>query len=212
MNSREKILEKMRGGVKPFPEVSKLDSYKAMVPVDDLSGAELLALFIEKAEAASCVVHQAKSSAEAVETVLQLIGEDKIISSWELENIPLPDLVQAFEGAGISLVGEDAKVRVGLTGVDAALAATGSVVLLSGAGRFRAASLLPTKHIVVMTTAQILPDFESWWREQKTAGLENMRRYSNIVVISGPSRTADIAMELVMGMHGPRELDIVIIE
>ena len=87
---------------------------------------------------------------------------------------------------------------------------------MSGNGRFRAASLLPPIHIAVLNTNQIVPDLESWWAAQKwaaqkAAGLEQTRQHSNIAIITGPSRTADIAMQLVMGMHGPRELHLVLL-
>lgn len=93
------------------------------------------------------------------------------------EHIPLPGLADALNQANISLVAQDASVRVGLTGVDAALrATTGSVVLLSGNGRPRAASLLPPIHIAVVAASQIVPDLESWWAVQKAAGLAQARR------------------------------------
>ncbi|MEZ4518784.1 MAG: lactate utilization protein [Chloroflexota bacterium] len=103
-------------------------------------------------------------------------------------------------------------MRVGLTGADAGLAATGSLVLQSGSGRYRAASLLPPLHIAVLTADRIVPDLENWWTQQRAAGLDQVRQRSNIVVITGPSRTADIAMQLVMGMHGPRELHLILLD
>ena len=212
MSSREKILRKLREGKLPFPEISKPDSYKAMAPVNAQSPEALYSLFVERAQTASCVIHQAKNSKEAIDIVLGLIGKEKSISSWDPEHIPIPGLAEVLDNSGITCVGQDANVRIGLTGIDAALAATGSVVLMSGEGRFRASSLLPSVHIAVMTTGQIMPDLESWWAKQKAAGLEHFQQHSNIVVITGPSRTADIAMELVMGMHGPRELHVVLIK
>lgn len=62
-----------------------------------------------------------------------------------------------------------------------------------------------------LRSTQIVPDLESWMAAQRADGFAAMRGASNIVVVSGPSRTADIAMELVMGMHGPRELHIVLL-
>lgn len=104
---------------------------------------------------------------------------------------------------------DDPSVRVGLSGAPAALAATGSLVLASDTGQYRNASLLPPVHIVIVTTSQIIPDFESWIAEQRANQLDHFRRSSNIVLISGPSKTADIAMELILGMHGPVELHVV---
>jgi L-lactate dehydrogenase complex protein LldG len=183
-----------------------------MVPVDDLSTVDLQALFVREAQKAACVVNQPGDYGDAVDTVLQIIGTDKIISCWDTNQIPLPGLAKALAQAGVACVGQDSSVRVGLTGTDAALAATGSLVLSSGNGRYRAASLLPPIHVAIAATSQILPDLEYWWAQQKAGRLMQMRQASNIVVITGPSRTADIAMQLVMGMHGPRELHIVLID
>jgi L-lactate dehydrogenase complex protein LldG len=102
-------------------------------------------------------------------------------------------------------------MRVGITGVDAALAATGSLVLAAGVGKHRVTSLLPPLHIAVVRASQIMPDLESWVAMQRAQGLDAFRRMSSVIVISGPSRTADIAMQLIMGMHGPAELHIILI-
>ena len=211
MSSREEILGKLRGAQRPFPSSTPPANYRPMIPVSDRAPAALLAQFVAEAEKAACVVHQAETPEAAVAAILGIVGEDTAVSSWDLAHIPVPGLAEVLDKANIARVGQDASVRVGLTGVDAALAATGSVVLLSGNGRYRAASLLPPVHIAVVTTDQIVPDLESWWAAQKEAGLAQVRRHSNVVVITGPSRTADIAMQLVMGMHGPRELHLIIL-
>lgn len=66
-------------------------------------------------------------------------------------------------------------------------------------------------HIAVVQSSQIVPNLESWWAEQRAARLEQVRQRSNVVIITGPSRTADIAMQLVMGMHGPQELHLILL-
>lgn len=211
-SSRQLIFEKLRRDGQPFPEAVSPATYRPMVPRGDASPAELKALFVREAEKAGCICHLPISTEDAVGIVLEVIGEDTGVSCWEMDEIPLPGLADALQERRIDCVGQDAAMRVGLTGSDAALAATGSLVLCSGKGRFRAPSLLPPVHVAVVTAAQILPDLERWWADQKTAGLSELRRSSNIVVITGPSRTADIAMELVMGMHGPGELHIVLLD
>jgi L-lactate dehydrogenase complex protein LldG len=167
--------------------------------------------FVEEAENLACQVHRARDEKEALATVLSLLAGETAIACWAPDEIPLPGLAQGLEEAGIDYAEtEDAAARVGLSGAQTALAATGSLVLSSGSGRSRTTSLLPSVHVAVLREEQIVPDLESWLGSQREDSFAAMRQASNIVVISGPSRTADIAMELVMGMHGPRELHIVI--
>lgn len=212
MSSREQILAKLRQGKRPFPAIEPPDTYQPMVHLSDTSAETMQRRFLEEAQKASCVVHEAKTPAAAIAAIVDIVGEESVISSWDPAHIPLPGLAEALAEAEIKLVGEDADVRVGLTGVDAALAATGSIVVMSGSGRYRGASLLPPVHIAVVKASQVLPDLESCWAAQKAAGLEKVRQHSNVVIITGPSRTADIAMQLVMGMHGPQELHLVFLD
>ena len=210
MNSREQILGKLRQGKRPFPNAQSHTTYLPMIPKIEQDQTALTARFVQEAEKAGCVVHQVSGNQEAIDMVMQLIGADTAVSCWQLDQIPISGLEDAFHQANIACHGQDAGVRVGLTGVDSALAATGSVVVMSGNGRYRAASLLPPVHIAVVKSDQILPDLENWWAQQRESGLGKISQSSNIAIISGPSRTADIAMQLVMGMHGPSELYIVL--
>jgi L-lactate dehydrogenase complex protein LldG len=209
MSSREQILSRLRGGERPFPDAAAPADYRPMTPIGDTSPAVLQSLFIAEARKAACVVHVADTPEAALAAIMTIVGADMTISSWAPAHIPLPGLAEALDAAHIALVGQDADARVGLTGVDVALSATGSIVVTSGASRHRASSLLPPVHIAVVAASQVVPDLESWLAGQRAAGAAAMRRSSNVVVITGPSRTADIAMQLVMGMHGPRELHLV---
>ena len=212
MSSRERILGALRQrAAPPFPDATPPATYRPVVPRQDVSPDELRRRFINQARQAGCVVHEAESAAAGVAAVLAVIGTDVAVSSWDMAHLPLPSLAAALDAAGVARVGQDAAVRVGLTGADAALAATGSLVLLSGPGRPRAASLLPPVHVAVVAAGQIVPDLESWWAAQ-AGDLEQVRQSSSVVVVTGPSRTADIAMQLVMGMHGPREVHVVVVE
>ena len=211
-NSRDHILGKLRQGKRPFPAAQLPTQYRRMVPTETEDPAALKALFVQEAEKVDCVIHAAANAEAAIAAIMQVVGMDTAVSCWDLAHIPVPGLEAALAQAHITRVGQDANVRVGITGVDAALAATGSLILMSGNGRYRAASLLPPVHIAVLIESQIIPDLESWWAQQRALGLEQTRQASNIAIISGPSRTADIAMQLVLGMHGPRELHLVIME
>ena len=99
-------------------------------------------------------------------------------------------------------------VRVGLTGAVAGLADTGSLVLVSGPGRGRIASLLPPLHIAMLRVSQLHPTYAAFLAAHpqiEDAG-------SNLVLITGPSRTADIEMTLTRGVHGPGEVHVVLID
>ncbi|MCB9147758.1 MAG: lactate utilization protein [Caldilineaceae bacterium] len=212
MSSRERILNSLRNAPQPFGPIEKPATYLSMTPLADRSPAALRQRFIAEAEKLACHIHAIDSAAQALETLLALLAGDERVISWTPELLPLPNLAETLTQAGIAFADpRDPSVRVGLSGVDAALAATGSLVLASGGGQYRTASLLPPVHIALVKESQILSDFEEWMTIQRAQKLTRFRQSSNIVVISGPSRTADIAMQLILGMHGPGELHILLL-
>jgi L-lactate dehydrogenase complex protein LldG len=104
-----------------------------------------------------------------------------------------------------------AATPLGLTGVDLALAETGSLILRSGAGRPRSTSLLPACHVAVFdrtalveSLAQVGVFLEAWHLDDASGAVIN--------VITGPSRTADIELTLTRGVHGPKEVHAVFVE
>ncbi len=103
------------------------------------------------------------------------------------------------------VVNPDPTIRVGVTGVLAGIADTGSLVLVSGEGRPLAASLLPEIHIAILRVSDIVPTLSDVMSRQE------IRTASTVVIITGPSRTADIEMTLTIGVHGPKELYVFLI-
>jgi L-lactate dehydrogenase complex protein LldF len=108
---------------------------------------------------------------------------------------------------GISTIRDPAPtIRVGVTGALAGIAETGSLVLLSGNGQTLTASLLPEIHVAVLRTSQLVPTLT------EALGLPEVRTASAGVIVTGPSRTADIEMTLTIGVHGPGELHVFLID
>ena len=99
---------------------------------------------------------------------------------------------------------------IGLTGVDYAIAETGSCVIVARQGASRLVSLLPPVHVAIVEYGQTLPSLDELFallRERFGEG--DFESYMNI--ITGPSRSADIEYQLVTGVHGPGEVHMVIV-
>lgn len=109
----------------------------------------------------------------------------------------LPEAVRETLGNPVADVWEAA---AGVTLGDLAVAETGSVLLAALPGRSRLNSLAPPTHVVLVRRAEIVASLD-----------EALARLSpqTSVLVSGPSRTADVEGVMVMGVHGPRSLWVV---
>lgn len=217
-SARDDILKGLRDAIAkqpPFPTQpeERYLSVTRLAPDEDLN-----ARFIAEVERVKGVVHAAKSDDDARRILRELLESKgaQRATMWDQEHIRL-DGVEAMLGElGITRVqGEDdivATADVGITGCDWALAATGTLVLSSGEGKPRMASLLPPVHIAIVTTDQLVPRLEDYIAAQRANRLGVFRRSSNVTLITGCSRTSDIEMHPVFGVHGPLELHIILIE
>jgi L-lactate dehydrogenase complex protein LldG len=217
-SARDDILKGLRDAIAkqpPFPAQQQAP----YLPVTHLREDEdLRARFIAEVERVKGVVHAAESDDDAQRILRELLTSKgaKRATMWDQANVRL-DGVEAMLGElGIARVqGEDdvvATADVGITGSDWAIAATGTLVLSSGAGKPRMASLLPPVHIAIVTTDQLVPRFEDYIAAQRADRLGVFRRSSNVTLITGCSRTSDIEMHPVFGVHGPLELHIILID
>jgi L-lactate utilization protein LutC len=181
-----------------------------------------------------------EDAAEASERLVQLVrdwsaedggdaGADTApataVLSWASRALPIENLGDRLKESGIPLfVPEDlrdesararaARATIGLTGAEAAFASTGSIVVASGRGKSRAASLLPLHHLVLVPMSRIHPTFEAWLHTlRRDNALGSFLRVSGqIVFITGPSKSADIELNLTLGVHGPRALHALIFD
>jgi L-lactate dehydrogenase complex protein LldG len=96
----------------------------------------------------------------------------------------------------------------GLTSADYALADTGTLVMISGAEESRLVSLLPPAHIAVVPVSRLLENLDELLIRVPRPNDET----SSMVLITGPSRTADIEQILVRGVHGPGEITVILVD
>jgi L-lactate dehydrogenase complex protein LldG len=99
---------------------------------------------------------------------------------------------------------------VGITGVDYAIAETGTVVLHPRQGLSRLVSLAPGRHIAILNRGDVLPSLDELFTLER-ADYNEGAIAGSMNLISGPSRTGDIAATIVDGIHGPFEVHLVII-
>lgn len=208
MSSRETILKKLRSVSAPFEAVQPITNRQVIQPMsDDL--ATWRETFVKQLQALSATVYEPADDSAALKQILEIIGEDKQVLAWDFDYIPLDGLDATLSQAGVEIADpHDGSIRVGITGVDAAFAATGSMVLCATPQKPRGASLLPYVHVAVIRTSQFYPHFEAWIADQSP---ETFRASANINIITGASRTADIGMELVLGAHGPAILYVILL-
>jgi L-lactate dehydrogenase complex protein LldG len=97
---------------------------------------------------------------------------------------------------------------IGISGVDALIAETGTLAVGARPGEPRSLSLLPLVNIVVAERRQLLPDLFDWF--EKVGAGDSLP--SCLTLITGPSKTGDIELRLVTGVHGPGELHVIVVD
>lgn len=169
-------------------------------------GADLVAAFQAQALRMMCTVARVDGMEQAPAAIagwLKDVGLGPQAVCW-------PALGSLdWAGAGLSVqaraaTGDD---RIGITGAFAAVAETGTLVLLSGPDTPASTHLLPETHIAIVAADRIVAHYEDAF-ELMRCERGSPPRAMNLV--SGPSRTADIEQTIVLGAHGPFRVHIVI--
>jgi L-lactate utilization protein LutC len=186
-------------------------------------GEDLVQRFVEEVTAVGGQAFVVDSVESARSQLLELLSETKVTSAvcWRhevLDRIGLGSLlsemnVQALEYEVLAALPEDErrarllKVDVGVTSCEAAIAETGSLMMCSGPGRERLASLIAPVHIAIVERRQIVPDLIDAFQLLTTNALP-----SNVTFITGPSKTGDIELQLTTGVHGPGVWQVIVID
>jgi L-lactate dehydrogenase complex protein LldG len=98
-------------------------------------------------------------------------------------------------------------IGIGVTGADAGLAESGSVILRSGPGRPRLAAVIPPVHVAVLPVSRIVRSLAQYLQMHPAA----LAGTSNLTIVTGPSRTGDIEQELNLGVHGPGQIHVILV-
>jgi L-lactate utilization protein LutC len=176
------------------------------VPVDARASS-----FITRLEALAGKAQRAASMNAAREAVAEAIAGKTAVASNSpyLAECGISSL--AGVRSGITDVDElrsaCEKCDIGITSADYALADTGTLVMIASPAEARLVSLLPPAHIAVVPMDRVLTSLD----ELFTLVPMPADRSSSMVLITGPSRTADIEQILVRGVHGPGQISVVLV-
>jgi L-lactate dehydrogenase complex protein LldG len=164
----------------------------------------MIARFQAAAEAVGAVVRRFPSVTDAATHVRQLSGP--VIAASELPE----EYQRALSGLAFAPPEEYRSVRVCVSFALAGIAATGSLLLELSDPEGRSATALPPVHMVFLRASSIVPELTSL--AGTLDALLSARPQSYLSITTGPSRTADIERVLTIGVHGPKELHILILE
>jgi L-lactate dehydrogenase complex protein LldG len=104
----------------------------------------------------------------------------------------------------------DGRQLVSVSHAFAGVAETGTLVMASGTENPTTLNFLPDTHVVVLNAKDVAGDYETVWTRVRDAfGVDALPRAINL--ITGPSRSADIAQILILGAHGPRRLHVLVV-
>jgi L-lactate utilization protein LutC len=186
------------------------------------AGTDPVARFRDEFTAAGGNVHFVADCEPAAGRVLELVqakGTRRVLLGRGviLDRLALSDRLRAL---GVEILQVDAlspdAARAGLfaadlsiTGVDHLVAETGSLAIQSRPDHPRSLSLLPPVHVAVARAQQIVPDLFDLFGAETWATPPTLP--SCLALITGPSKTGDIELRLVTGVHGPGELHVVLI-
>ncbi len=206
--SKEKILKKIRNALisrqeNPFQNIDfKSPVFKEL---EDMPEVE----FVSKLKENGGTFVYCENEKDFVENVKMLALQ----RNWENLFSIDEKVIGLLESGGINVESSEEKFTeqiAGVTRCDFLIGRFGSVMVSSGLSSGRRMFVFPEVHIVLAQMSQVVSELKD--------ALKGIRKkYSNklpsqITVITGPSRTADIEKTLVMGMHGPKELFVFVVD
>ena len=200
--ARTLILRRLRAAQAQLPHADPVASVAPLTATLD----ECAARFSIEAAALGVDCFIAATDDDVKRRVDELTGNLRVMS-WSREHLPygLGDVLKD-PILGVSSREQQAAAEIGVTGCDAAIAETGSLVLFSGPGRSRAVSLLPPVHLAIVDRAKLCFTMADVFAKHRT----RLEQSAACTVITGPSRTADIELTLTLGIHGPGRVVVII--
>jgi L-lactate dehydrogenase complex protein LldG len=206
-DARSVVLERIRAALADQPttdEVARV--YETSLP----AGTDVIDRFHERVADYEAKVHRVDDAQLPAAIARVLAGHD---ANRVVVPAGVPGAWFGMMGSGLEPISDDPPLTHAeldavdgvLTGCAVAIAETGTIVLDAGPAQGRRVlSLLPDLHVCVVLSDQIVGTVSE--------ALERLDPTRPLTWISGPSATSDIELRRVEGVHGPRRLEVVIVD
>jgi len=208
---REEIFDRVRKALGRNPGEKPAPVPEPRIRIPEIPPERRVALFAGRLEALGGKVYRAAGLAQVREIAAGILEGAAAVCSTDplLEKAGIPGLTGVAGGFQDepSLRAACALAPFGITGADYGLAETGTIVTRS-ASEARLISLLPPAHIAVLPLSRLLTGLDEFY----TVLPKPADASSSTVFITGPSRSADIEMILVRGVHGPRVIHVIVVD
>lgn len=207
MNSKESkalILQSLRSAVREDKKISRSTGKVFTDPQLSIDQSKLQNDFIANFEMVSGEVHLLGEKENLTDKINELTREldAQSVSFWNMNSLKSLEFTSETNLASAD---------IGVTGADFAIADTGTLVLLSGPEQPRLTSLLPPVHIAILEKETIVPNIHALFARLGKSYENYDKLCSCISFITGPSRTADIELNLTLGVHGPGRAIVIIV-
>lgn len=229
-SSREEILNRIRRGlyssndkktfsVKLNEDISEQNSIG--IPGEFQPNNRILTdQFVEEVRKISGNANVVESEDEIRDFIIRLIEERGFSSFtiWESDLLQRLHLRDDLQNKGLKFASpnnkeEMAKADIGITEADFAIAETGTIVLTANEKQPRTVSLIPPIHIAILKSTKIAGNINDLFAllSNSISEMGSIDELTSCMTfITGPSRTADIELNLTLGVHGPKEILVLV--
>jgi L-lactate dehydrogenase complex protein LldG len=171
-------------------------------------------LFVAMAEAVQASVTRLASDAEVPAEVARYLAAENLPAELAMAPDPVLDALPWAERPLLRIRRGKAEPgdAVSLTPCLAAVAETGTLMLVSGETTPTTLNFLPDTHVVVVRAGQVVASYEDGWNLLRAKTAKHGGTLPRTVnFITGPSRTGDIEQKIELGAHGPRRLHVILV-
>ncbi len=211
--SRDAILDRIRAARQAFAEGHPSHGAIPDLPIlpDPQIMADPVGTFVERARQVGIGVDTVASMQRAAESAAAWCRTRRARRALVWETPDLTPVLDRLHAEGVEILPPHApldllaQADVGITGAEWGIAETATLALGAGPSQPRLASLLPPMHLAILPADRVVSDLHAFFARIGVLP-------SALTLITGPSRSADIGSVLVLGAHGPTEVEVLLID